>query len=89
MNIHLAVGSQVANQERVNEIQKVTLSPWHRCLKGLGKYNNNFMLKMLVFVIFLEGSEWKRIKEYIQQAVQLKKKKILKLFLTSSEIVFN
>lgn len=55
MNIHLAVSSQAANQERVNEIQKVTpsfreiqkvtLSPQHRFLKGLGKYNNNFICK--------------------------------------------
>lgn len=40
MNIHLAVSSQVPNQEKVNEIQK---DPLHRFLKGLGERNSNFI----------------------------------------------
>lgn len=46
MNIHLAVSSQVPNQEKVNEVQKVIFSygvPWHSFLKGLYKYNNIFI----------------------------------------------
>lgn len=73
-------------------MQKVPPSfsaPWHRFLKGLGKYNSNFIPNDTSinrsFYKYPRKSSMEMNIMYIKKGVQLKKG----LFLSSSELVFN